>query len=60
MGLVVVGGGASGMFAAIAAARAGVRPVTVLEQGAAPLRKLLARCVRRPSALRCMLANLAL
>lgn len=41
-GLVVVGGGASGIFAAIASARAGVSPVTVLEQGATPLRKLLA------------------
>jgi predicted flavoprotein YhiN len=40
-GLVVVGGGASGVFAAIAAARRGI-PVTILEQGAAPLRKLLA------------------
>jgi predicted flavoprotein YhiN len=39
--LVVVGGGASGMFAATAAARRGIQ-VTVLEQGAAPLRKLLA------------------
>jgi predicted Rossmann fold flavoprotein len=40
-GLVVVGGGASGIFAAIAAARRGLQ-VTVLEQGKAPLRKVLA------------------
>jgi predicted flavoprotein YhiN len=44
--LVVVGGGASGVFAAIAAARAaggsGQLAVTVLEQGSAPLRKVLA------------------
>ena len=45
--LVVVGGGASGVFAAIAAARAapmasGALSVTVLEQGGDTLRKLLA------------------
>ena len=39
--LIVVGGGASGIFAAIAAARSGCSSVTVLEATSRPLRKVL-------------------